>query len=123
MIFGGALLDAPTTLRVHQACSQARRWALWTKTPPFHPTPSNSRLCAAPTAATYKSLMPLQANHTNVRQNASMRCLACSGTPGRTLCPLRILTGTMSGLVMRSVYTRPWNTCAVPSSLLLANSG
>jgi hypothetical protein len=40
-----------------------------------------------------------------------------------TLCPLRILTGTMSGFVMRSEYTRPWNTCAVPSSLLLANRG
>ena len=38
-------------------------------------------------------------------------------------CPLRIFTGTIIGLVIRSLKTFPWNTWVVPSSLADANNG
>lgn len=43
--------------------------------------------------------------------------------PSCTVCPRRILSGTMSGFVIRSLYTRAWNTWIEPSSDDDANSG
>ena len=40
-----------------------------------------------------------------------------------TACPRRILSGTMSGFVIRSLYTRAWKTWIDPSSDELAKSG
>lgn len=44
-------------------------------------------------------------------------------SPSRTACPRRILRGTMSGFVIRSLYTRTWNTWIEPSSDDDAKSG
>lgn len=39
------------------------------------------------------------------------------------VCPRKILSGTMSGFVMRSLYTRAWKIWIEPSSDEDANSG
>ena len=49
--------------------------------------------------------------------------MSSTPSPSIILCPRRILSGTISGFCMRSVYTVAWKMWIVPSSEELAKRG